>query len=95
MWFLVEVVKGNKYYEAESQVGNRVLISDTTEMVISGRSMGTESFRFEARKGNESFVVQDFAGARRLGELAQAFTALSLKMNAIVVSSEALPSAAA
>ena len=39
MWYIVEVVKGSKYYEPESRVGNRVLISDTTELVIVGRTM--------------------------------------------------------
>jgi len=42
MWFLVTVVKGNRNFETESQIGNRVLISDTTEMVISARSAGGE-----------------------------------------------------
>ena len=49
MWLLVQVVKGSKYYDAESQVGNRVLISDSSEMVISGRSMGADGYRFEVR----------------------------------------------
>ena len=32
MWFLVHVVKGSKYFEEGSPVGNRVLISDTSEI---------------------------------------------------------------
>ena len=70
MWFLVQVVKGSKHYEAESLVGNHVLISDTTEMVISGRAMGSEGYRFEARKGNENFIIRDFQGAQPAGTLA-------------------------
>ena len=89
MWFLVQVVKGSKHYEAESQVGNHVLISDTTEMVISGRAMGTEGYRFEARKGNETFVVRDFKGIQPAGSLASQFTALSQQIGAIVITSEA------
>lgn len=85
MWFLVQVVKGSKHFEPESQVGNRVLISDTTDMVISGRAMGGESFRFEARKGNESFVVQDFVGAQPAGSLAIRFSELAQKMGALTV----------
>jgi hypothetical protein len=87
MWFLVQVVKGNKHYESESQVGNRVLISDTTEMVISGRGMGTDGYRFEARKGNESFVVRDFQGVQPPGTLATRFTDLAQQMGALVISS--------
>lgn len=89
MWFLVQVVKGSKHYEAESQVGNRVLISDTTEMTISGRAMGTEGYRFEARKGTETFVVRDFAGAQGAGVLADKFTALARQMGALVISEDA------
>ncbi len=50
MWFLVSVVKGSKYYEADSQIDNRMLISDTTEMIVSGYSTGTGSYRFEGRR---------------------------------------------
>jgi hypothetical protein len=64
MWFLVQVVKGSKHFESESQVGNHVLISDTTDMVISGRSLGVDGYRFEARKGNESFAISDFPGVQ-------------------------------
>ena len=88
MWFLVQVVKGSKYFEQESQVGNRVLISDTTEMVITGRSMGTDGFRFEARKGNENFVVRDFPGPQATEYLATKFTLLARKMDAIVIGAE-------
>lgn len=92
MWFLVQVVKGSKHFEPDSQLGNRVLISDTTDMVISGRSMGADNFRFEARKGNESFVVQDFIGAQPPGSLFERFTALAEKMGALTVAS-AVPAA--
>lgn len=85
MWFLVHVVKGSKHYEAESQIGNRVLISDTTEMTISGRSMG-DGYRFEARKGTETFVIRDFQGAQAAGTLAGKFSALALQMGALVIS---------
>lgn len=84
MWFLFHVVKGSKHYEAESQVENRVLVSDTTEMTISGRSLG-DGYRFEARKGNETFVVRDFPGAQAPGTLATKFTALAHQMGALVI----------
>jgi hypothetical protein len=89
MWLMVQVVKGSKHYEADSAVGNHVLISDTTEMVISGRGMGTDGFRFEARKGNESFVIKDFPGLQSAGSLSTKFTALAHQMGALVIGSGA------
>lgn len=85
MWLLVSVVKGSKHFEAESQVGNRVLISDTTDMTISARSTGS-GYRFEARKGTESFVVREFAGAQPVGSLSTRFTALAQQMGALDIS---------
>ena len=57
MWILVQVVRGSKHHEPHSRVGNHVLICDTSDLVITGRALGTDAYRFEARKGNESFVV--------------------------------------
>ncbi|WP_298827095.1 hypothetical protein [uncultured Piscinibacter sp.] len=89
MWFLVQVVKGSKHYENESPIGNRVLISDTTEMVISGRALGTDGYRFEARKGNDSFVVGDFPGASAPGALATKFLSLAHQVGAVALVGEA------
>jgi hypothetical protein len=86
MWFLVQVVKGSKYYEPESQVGNRVLISDTTDMVISGRAMGADGYRFEARRGGDNFVVRDFPGAQTSGSLAAQFSVLAQQFGAVSMS---------
>jgi len=95
MWFLVQVVKGSKYFEAESQVGNRVMISDTSEMVISGHSMGPDGYRFEARKGNDTFVLQDFPRAQSAGVLAARFESLAQQIGALVLGGEALARVAA
>jgi hypothetical protein len=89
MWFLVQVVKGSRHYEADSQVNNQVLISDTSELVISGRAMGTDGYRFEARKGNENFVVRDFKGSQPSGLLAEKFDALARQMGALSIATEA------
>jgi hypothetical protein len=88
MWLLVQVVKGSKHFEPESQVGNRVLISDTTDMVISGRALGGEGYRFEARKGTDTFVVKDFLGTQAAGVLAAKFTALAQQLGALALSEE-------
>lgn len=89
MWFLVQVVKGSKHYEVDSPVGNQVLISDTTEMVISARAMGADGCRFEARKGNETFVIRDFKGAQAAGSLAAKFEALARQISALAITSDA------
>ena len=85
MWFLVQVVKGSRHYEPTSQIGNRVLISDTTEMVISGRLVGAEGFRFGARKGNDTFVLSDFAAGHSPEALTARFTSLAEQMGAVVI----------
>ena len=84
MWFLVSVVKGNRHYENDSPIGNRVLISDTTEMVISGRASISDGYRFEARKGNESFIVSDFTGAQKPATLTDKFLSLANQLGAVV-----------
>ena len=89
MWLLVEAVKGNKYFDPESQVSNRVLISDSSDMVIAGRSMGTDGYRFEARKGSESFVVRDFPAGRAAGSVLEAFLELARQIGASLVPAEA------
>ena len=88
MWFLVQVVKGSKYFEPESPVGNRVLISDTSEMVIQARAMGVDGYRFEARKGNETFVVRDFPKTQAADDLAGKFTLLARQMDALVFATD-------
>jgi hypothetical protein len=87
MWYLVQVVKGSKHFEQDSQVANRVLISDTTDMVISARAMG-DGYRFEARKGPDAFVVRDFTGAQPAGVLAARFTALAAQLGALALTAE-------
>jgi len=95
MWFLVQVVKGSKHFDVESQIGNRVMISDSSEMVISGRSMGAEGYRFEARKGNENFVLQDFVGTQSATTLSAKFKSLAQQIGAVVIGGEASPDAKA
>ncbi|NRF71496.1 hypothetical protein HLB44_31365 [Aquincola sp. S2] len=85
MWFLVSVVKGSRHYEPDSQVGNRVLISDTTDVVITGRASGANGYSFEARKGNETFVMSDFPKPLPSGALLNHFLAMAKQMGAVVV----------
>jgi len=89
MWILVQVVRGSKHYESESRVGNRVLVCDTSDLVISGRALGTDAYRFEARKGNESFVVSEFPGLAAGISLVDQFMALSTRLGAVVAAAPA------
>ena len=89
MWFLVSVVKGSKHFEPESPIGNRVLICDTSEMTITGRASYTNSYRFEARIGNESFVVGNFVGAPASEVLVAKFVALAKQLGAVGIAAEA------
>lgn len=84
MWFLVSVVKGSRYFEATSLIDNQVLISDTTEMVILGRMVGSEGYRFEVRKGNDTFSLSDFGPNQPAGALAASFAALAKQMGAVI-----------
>ena len=51
--------------------------------------MGGEGYRFEARKGNETFVVRDFHSTQAAGVLAAKFTALAQQVGALAISEEA------
>jgi hypothetical protein len=90
MWILVQVVKGSKHFEAETRVANHVLICDTSDMVISARSTGDAGYRFEARKGNENFVIAEYTGTALKVSLLDEFFALAKSMGAIT----AVPAAA-
>jgi hypothetical protein len=83
MWLLVQVVRGSKHFEPESRINNQVLICDTSDMVISGRSFGTQGYRFEARKGNETFTVCEFPAADATASLADRFGELAQRLGAV------------
>jgi hypothetical protein len=57
MWILTEAPKGSNFYEALSQAGNKVLISDTCETVIYARSQGSDGHRVVAQRGRETFFL--------------------------------------
>jgi hypothetical protein len=91
MWFLVTVIKGNRYYETDSPIDNRVLLSDSTDMVISGRATGgtdLDGYQFEARRANETYIVSDFVGKPDPARLVAQFLSMARQMGAIVVSGD-------
>ena len=85
MWFLLTVARGSKYYEPESRIGNLVLLSDTSDIVITGRSSDSTGYRFEMRRGNDNFVVRDFNGPQPSGELVAQFRTLAQQLGATIL----------
>ena len=83
MWILVRVVKGSKYFEPETRIDNHVLVCDSGDFVISARATDDATDRFEARNGNETFIVAEFTGAKAKGSLTADFFALAAKIGAI------------
>jgi hypothetical protein len=57
MWILTEAPRGSNFYEAQSQTGNKALISDTCETVIYARSQGADGHRIVAQRGRETFFI--------------------------------------
>ncbi len=57
MWILTVAPRGSNYYEADSQTGNKALISDTCETVIFARSQGTDGHQLVAQRGRDTFLV--------------------------------------
>ena len=57
MWILAEAPKGSNFFEAQSQAGNRVLISDSCDTVIYARSQGSDGHRIVAQRGRDTFFL--------------------------------------
>jgi len=83
MWLLVQVARGNKFFDPETRVENRVLICDTSELVISGRMVDEQSYRFEARKGTENYSVAEFTGLAAGQSLVDKFGELAQRLDAV------------
>jgi hypothetical protein len=83
MWLLVQVVRGSRQFDPETRINNQVLICDTSDLVISGRGFGEQTYRFEARKGSESFTVQEFSPIAPGVSLLAEFAALAQRLGAI------------
>lgn len=83
MWLMVQVARGSKYFDADSRVDNRVLICDSSELAISGRSSGDGAYRFEARRGTENFSFAEFKGLAPGASLIDEFNALAQRLDAV------------
>jgi hypothetical protein len=83
MWLLVQVARGSKYFDPETRVDNRVLICDSSDLAISGRSSGDGAYRFEARRGTENFSIAEFKGLVAGASLNDEFNALAQRLDAV------------
>lgn len=90
MWFLVTVVKGSKYFSPDSQIANQMLISDTTEMIVTGYATALGAYRFEMRKGNEAFTLLELGKGHSNEVVTAKFLELATQMEATTL---AAPSA--
>ena len=57
MWILTVAPRGSNFYEADSQTGNKALISDTCDTVIFARSQGADGHQLVAQRGRDTFFV--------------------------------------
>jgi hypothetical protein len=57
MWILAEAPKGSNFFEAQSQAGNKVLISDSCDTVIYASSQGSDGHRIVAQRGRDTFFL--------------------------------------
>jgi hypothetical protein len=62
-------------------------------MVISGRASYHASYNFEARQGNEAFIVNEFSGKPSPEVLTGKFLDMARQMGAVVVATPTCPSA--
>ncbi len=83
MWMLVQVSRGSKFFDPESRVENQVLICDTSDLVIAGRSLGPTAYRFEARKGTENFSMAEFPALEPGASLVDKFGELAQRLDAV------------
>ena len=60
-----------------------MLICDSGELTISGRSSGDGAYRFEARRGTENFSFADFKGLAAGASLVDEFNALAQRLDAV------------
>ena len=91
MWMVVEAPRSSNFFENESPTGNRVLINDTSDLVIYARSQGADGFRLIGQRGKETFMVGPAPVRGVPGDMAGALMDLAKQLGAIVM---AVPAAA-
>ena len=85
MWMLTVVPRGSNFYEADSQTGNKALISDTCETVIFARSQGSEGHQIVAQRGRETFLVGPAPVRGVAADMNAQMLAIAKQLNAVIL----------
>jgi hypothetical protein len=85
MWILTEAPKGSNFYEAQSQTGNKTLISDTCETVIYARSQGSDGHRIVAQRGRETFFLGTAPARGTEPDLTAQMLDVARQLNAVIL----------
>lgn len=85
MWMLTVVPRGSNFYEADSQTGNKALISDTCETVIFARSQGSEGHQIVAQRGRETFLVGPAPVRGVAADMNAQMLAIAKQFNAVIL----------
>lgn len=85
MWILTEAPRGSNFYEAQSQTGNKALISDTCETVIYARSQGADGHRIVAQRGRETFFLGPPPVRGVEADMMAQLTQIARQLNAVVL----------
>jgi hypothetical protein len=66
-----------------------MLISDTTEMIVTGYSTAIGAYRFEMRKGNEAFTLLELGKGHSTEVVTAKFLELAAQMGATSIAAPA------
>ena len=85
MWILTEAPRGSNYFEPQSTIGNKALISDTCEIVIYARSQGADGFRLVAQRGRDSFFIGPAPARGAVDDTEARMMELARQLGAVIV----------
>lgn len=85
MWIMTVAPRGSNYYEADSQTGNKALISDTCETVIFARSQGSDGHQLVAQRGRDTFLVGPPPVRGVTGDMEAQMAAIAKQLGAVIL----------
>jgi hypothetical protein len=85
MWMLVEAPRSSNFFETESPTGNRVLINDSSDLVIYARSLGADGFRIIGQRGKETFMIGPMPTRGVTADVTGHLMAIAKQLGAIVM----------
>ena len=91
MWMVVEAPRSSNFFETDSPTRNRVLINDSSDLVIYARSQGADGFRIIGQRGKETFMIGAAPVRGVAGDVTKDLLDLATKLGAIVMAEPAAP----